>query len=212
MEKLNRRKFLGIMAGTAAAALRLPGCGGKPAGKRPNILFIFSDQQHWQAAGFKDKFFDTPGMDLFAKNSVVFENAFCTTPQCSPSRSSIMTGLYPSKTGVMGNMHNAGGDPLQMPTIGKWHLGEEKIATAGWNQEFLLHEGIDLNEENDSRVTDKAAKFLAENSNSQKPFALYLSYNNPHDIYFVERAPNIKIRPEIVLPASLADDQGERYE
>jgi len=199
MKNITRRQFLKTTA-ASAAALYLSGCNRNLVSKRPNVLFIFSDQQHWQAAGFEDKFFDTPGMDLFAKNSVVFENAFCTTPQCSPSRSSIMTGLYPHKTGVMGNMHNAGGDPLQMTTIatlfqkagyytgyfGKWHLGEEKIATAGWNEEFLLHEGYELNEENDSRVTEKAAKFLAQNANSDKPFALYLSYNNPHDIYFCQ--------------------------
>jgi len=212
MKNITRRQFLKTTVGSVTA-LSLGGCNLDAPNKRPNILFIFSDQQHWQAMGFEDKFFDTPNTDQFAKSSVVFDNAFCTTPQCSPSRSSIMTGLYPGKTGVMGNIHAAGGDPLQMPTIapvlqqsgyytgyfGKWHLGKEKIASAGWDEKSMLQV---LNEENDSRVTDKAAKFLAENSNSQKPFALFLSYNNPHDIYFCQGHNPSPDADEIPLPDS----------
>ena len=86
---------------------------------KPNIIFIFSDQQHWQAVGFEDDSFDTPSLDNLASNGTVFCNSFCTTPQCSPSRSSMLTGFYPSKTGVLGNIGAAGGSPLEMATIGK---------------------------------------------------------------------------------------------
>ena len=75
----------------------------------PNVLVIFSDQQHWRAMGCADPFFDTPGLDALAQESVFFERAFCSTPQCSPSRSSILTGFYPSTTGVWGNIGAAGG-------------------------------------------------------------------------------------------------------
>ena len=106
--------------------------------QRPNVVFIFSDQQHYQAMGFVDDFYDTPNIDALAEASVVFEHSFVTTPQCSPSRSSIMTGLYPHKTGMMNNQGAAGGTELALPTIGKrmqdggyltafmgkWHLGE----------------------------------------------------------------------------------------
>lgn len=112
---------------------------------RPNILFIFSDQQHWQAVGFEDASFQTPNLDQLAAEGTIFRNAFCTTPQCSPSRSSMMTGLYPSKTGVWGNIGAAGGDELKTPTIGamlqeagyhtayfgKWHLGKAPVGVAG---------------------------------------------------------------------------------
>ena len=221
MKNITRRQFLKTTT-ASTAALSLGGCNWKYAdnlntpNKRPNVLFIFSDQQHWQGVGFEDKFFDTPNIDQFAKSSVVFDNSFCTTPQCSPSRSSILTGLYPSKTGVMGNMHATGGDSLQMRTIapilqqsgyytgyfGKWHLGKEKIASAGWDQEWRINGATHLNEKGDNRVTEKAARFLAENSNSRKPFALFLSYINPHDIYLYKGHNTSPDVDEIPLPNS----------
>jgi arylsulfatase A-like enzyme len=161
---------------------------------RPNILFIFSDQQHWQAVGIEDATFRTPHLDRLAGGGTVFRHAFCTTPQCSPSRSSILTGLYPTATGVLGNVGAAGGEPLRMPTIaptlqaagyrtayyGKWHLGKEPVATAGWDDEF----GVASKETtDDAEVTRRACRFLRRAAGGDQPFALFLSYNNPHDIY-----------------------------
>jgi len=212
MKNITRRQFLKTTV-VSAAALSLGGCNPDTPNKRPNILFIFSDQQHWQAMGFEDKFFDTPNINQLAKSSIVFDNSFCTTSQCSPSRSSIMTGLYPSKTGVMGNVGAAGGNPLQMRTIasvlqqsgyctgyfGKWHLGDEEIALASWNEISITPA---LNENRDSHTTNKATTFLAENTNSQKPFALFLSYDNPHDIYFHTKHNPPANADEIPLPDS----------
>ncbi len=162
--------------------------------KKPNILFIFSDQQHWQAAGFQDPSFQTPNLDRLAEEGLVFSNAFCTTPQCSPSRSSIMTGLYPSKTGVLGNVGAAGGEPLRMPTIakllqkagyrtgyfGKWHLGKDPVGTAGWDED----EGVTGKENHrDADTTRNGLSFIRRAADSEQPFALFLSYRNPHDIY-----------------------------
>jgi len=177
--------------------------------KQTNILFIFSDQQHWQAAGFNDATFKTPGLDRFASKSTVFTRAFCTTPQCSPSRSSIMTGLYPSKTGVLGNIGQAGGDPLQSRTIGaalreagyrtayfgKWHLDKDPVGTAGWDEDW----GVTGPEKNkDAEVTCRALDFLARNARSAQPFAIFISYNNPHDIYAFKKERDLP--PKISLP------------
>lgn len=72
--------------------------------ERPNVVLIFSDQQHWRAWGGEDPFFETPSPDRLAQQSFVSGRSFCTTPQCSPSRSSMFTGRYPSETGVMGSI------------------------------------------------------------------------------------------------------------
>jgi arylsulfatase len=179
----------------------------------PNILFVFSDQQHWQAAGFMDPSFLTPHLDRLASQGTVFTEAFCTTPQCSPSRSSIMTGRYPSKTGVWGNMGAAGGDPLQMRTIGsllqgvgyrtayfgKWHLGKDPVGTAGWDEDF----GVTGPETTDDHeVTRRALAFLRDVGDSDRPFALFLSYNNPHDIYHFDREADPVPDGSVGLPPS----------
>ncbi len=180
---------------------------------KPNILFIFSDQQHWQAAGFADPSFQTPNLDRLAAEGTVFSNAFCTTPQCSPSRSSILTGLYPSKTGVLGNVGAAGGEPLRMPTIGamlqqagyrtayfgKWHLGKDPIGTAGWDEDF----GVTGPETTDDpEVTRRALHFIERTADDSRPFALFLSYNNPHDIYHFSRETDPTPRQPAPLPTT----------
>ncbi len=178
---------------------------------KPNIIFIFSDQQHWEALGCVDSTFTTPNLDKFATQSIRFTDAFCTTPQCSPSRSSILTGLYPSKTGVWGNHEQAGGPPLRNPTIGsvlqqagyetayfgKWHLGKEPEGTAGWQEDF----GVTGPEtRDDGEVTRRALKFLEARKSRERPFALFLSYNNPHDICRFGLPENLDCRSELPLP------------
>ena len=116
---ISRRKFVkaSLAASAALATGPIQNVLADNAETRPNILLIFSDQQHWHAMGFLDSFFDTPHLNALARESIVFENSFCTTPQCSPSRSSLLTGFYPTKTGVMGNVGAAGGKRLVQETI-----------------------------------------------------------------------------------------------
>ncbi len=187
--QLARRGFL--QATGAGLAGLAAGCGGGP--QRPNIVYVFSDQQHWEAAGYRNAFYDTPAQDELAKESFVFENFFCSTPQCSPSRSSMFTGLYPSATGVMGNIGAAGGDDLAMETFGpalqragyrtgyfgKWHLGDNPTAHAGWHEEFK--------EQQDLEATNRAVEFIGGSAAGDQPFAAVVSYLDPHDIYYFKR-------------------------
>ena len=71
---------------------------------RPNILWYCSDQQRFDSIGaLNNPHAHTPRLDAFLKESVTFDTAYCQTPICTPSRSSFLTGMYPSAVGVNGN-------------------------------------------------------------------------------------------------------------
>lgn len=64
--------------------------------KKPNILFVISDDQSYpHASAYGSTLVQTPAFDLVAHNGWLFNNAFVTSPGSSPSRASILTGLYP---------------------------------------------------------------------------------------------------------------------
>jgi arylsulfatase A-like enzyme len=61
-----------------------------------NVLLITSDQQHWDTLGATNPRIRTPALDRLASEGTRFERAYCNNPVCSPSRATIITGLYPS--------------------------------------------------------------------------------------------------------------------
>ena len=63
---------------------------------QPNILLITSDQQHHSALGTVNPKIRTPNLDRLAREGVQFDRAYCNNPVCSPSRSTMITGLYPA--------------------------------------------------------------------------------------------------------------------
>ena len=108
--------------------------------KRPNVLFIMSDDHTAQAIGAYgsrlSKLNPTPTIDRLAKEGMLFENAFCSNSICAPSRATILTGQYAHTCGVHDlrgsiesgrqylaiEMKKAG---YQTAMIGKWHLKKE---------------------------------------------------------------------------------------
>ena len=72
--------------------------------QKPNILWICSDQQRYDTLGcYGNRFVKTPALDSLAAESVLFENAFCQSPVCTPSRGSFLTGRYPVTSGTRQN-------------------------------------------------------------------------------------------------------------
>lgn len=72
--------------------------------KKPNVIILFADQHNKNVMGFEghpDVL--TPNLDKLAKKSVVFNRAYCTTGISAPSRSSLMTGIYPRTLGLLSN-------------------------------------------------------------------------------------------------------------
>lgn len=86
-------------------------------GKRPNILLITSDQQHWTTLGCINPEIHTPHLDRLASEGTRFTRAYCPNPTCTPTRASLITGLYPSQHGAY-----ALGTKLEeeVPTLGDY--------------------------------------------------------------------------------------------
>ncbi len=94
--------------------------------KKPNILLITSDQQHWTTLGVLNPEIETPNLDRLAAQGTLFERAYCPNPTCSPTRASMITGLYPSQHGC----YSLGTKLFEdAPTVGDL-LGEAGYRTA----------------------------------------------------------------------------------
>ncbi|MFP4054682.1 MAG: sulfatase [Phycisphaerae bacterium] len=68
--------------------------------RRPNILLITSDQQHYSTLGVVNPKIKTPALDRLCKHGTRFDRAYCPNPTCTPTRASILTGMYPSQHGA----------------------------------------------------------------------------------------------------------------
>ncbi len=73
---------------------------------RPNVLLIMSDDLNMDLGAFGHPLVKTPNIDGLAANGVGFSHAYAQYPVCNPSRSSLLTGLYPEQTGVIRNPDN----------------------------------------------------------------------------------------------------------
>ena len=155
--------------------------------KRPNILYIFTDQQSADAmscAGNGD--LCTPGMDRLAANGARFRNAYCSYPLCTPRRASMFTGKMPHELGITGNgapvpeervpmglgnvLSEAGYDCAY---AGKWHVPQ--IAIPDREHGFRRICGFD-----DNSIAATCAEFMAEDRD--RPFFLVAAFDNPHNI------------------------------
>ncbi len=71
--------------------------------KRPNVLFLISDDLNNLLGCYGDPLAKTPNIDRLAARGVTFNKAYCAFPLCGPSRNSMLTGLYPNSTGIQAN-------------------------------------------------------------------------------------------------------------
>jgi N-acetylglucosamine-6-sulfatase len=113
---------------------------------RPNIIFILIDDLRWDELGCTGHpFVNTPNIDRIAREGAMFRNAFMTTPLCSPSRASFLTGQYAHAHGITDNVDRSAAShqlvtfPLllhrsgyETAFIGKWHMGNDDTPRPGF--------------------------------------------------------------------------------
>lgn len=183
-------------------------------GKSPNVLVILCDDLRWNALGCTGHpFVKTPNIDQLAREGVLFENAFCTTSLCSPSRASILSGLYAHTHGVTNNFTEYPQTLQSFPKklqatgyetayIGKWHMGEGNDEPRPGFDWFVTHKGqgkyfdTEFNFNGKERkvvegyytttVTDMALQWIGERERD-KPWLLMLGHKAPHSFYTPEK-------------------------
>lgn len=108
--------------------------------KRPNLLFIFSDQHAARVAGcYGNPIVETPNLDRLAKGGVTFDSVYCPSPPCVPPRMSMLTARHPYRTQVWGNedmlspamptmAHSLGAAGYHPTLVGRLHaLGRDQL-------------------------------------------------------------------------------------
>ncbi len=223
MEKISvgspRLGLLKILAATlsvvaAGTLISRPAFGGE---KKANIIFILSDDHRWDAMGnMGHPFIQTPTLDRLAQEGIRFNNAFVTTPLCSPSRASFLTGMYAHRHGVKNNLtpwedrnvtflellKKAG---YKTAFIGKWHMPGRLPNILGKAVDRFVTftesggQGIyfDCPLIIDGKMQERKGKYLTEdltdlaiefmNREKGNPFCIYLAHKAVHQPFYSPR-------------------------
>jgi len=107
---LTRREFIYATGMATAASMLAPSIARGKAAERPNILWVVTEDICPDLGCYGDAYARTPNIDNFAKQGVVFSNCFDHSGVCAPSRSGIITGMYPTSIGTM-HMRSQGVPP-----------------------------------------------------------------------------------------------------
>ena len=155
----------------------------KPTTARPNILFVYTDDQStWSIGAYGNPNTLTPNLDRFASQGMLFQNAFTTTPVCSPSRAGLLTSLYSTQIGISDWLN---------PTL------EENGAT-GKKSGVLA----DL-------LTDKTLEFIR--ANKDRTWLAALHFREPHAPYVPTSIEDTKaladLRLELPVVQGLQSDR-----
>jgi len=155
--KTDRRTFLEATAGaavlaTAPSVMRAAGA----AGRKPNVIFAFSDEHRWQSMSFTElPQVHTPNMARLAEEGAHFTRCISNYPVCSPYRAILMTGRWPYRQkmldGSPGMIDNNYALSPHQPTlgsvfhgagyytgyVGKWHLGGVRAEPFGFDESLI---------------------------------------------------------------------------
>lgn len=226
---VTRREALKTAAALTAGLAMPMASHAQEAPKRPNILFIMTDDHARHALScYGSRLAKTPNLDRIAQEGVRFDNAFCTNALCGPSRASILTGKYSHRNGVMTNggpgfdgsqqtfpklLQQAG---YQTAIVGKWHL---QSAPTGFDYSIILpdqgiyHNPILIEQGGHKRIdgyvtdiiTERAIDFVRGRDKS-KPFCLMCHHKAPHRSWEPDDKHKDLFEADLPLPETFDDD------
>ena len=182
----------------------VPSDAAEPA-RRPNVVFLFSDDHAYQAIsayGNERKLLDTPNIDRIAKQGMRFDRCLVTNSICGPSRACILTGKYSHRNGFYNNSNSVfdgsqvtfpkllQGAGYQTAMIGKWHLNSDPTGFDEWHilpgqgiyyNPPMIHNGKKVKHEGYTTdlITDFSLEWLKQRDPS-KPFMLMCQHKAPH--------------------------------
>jgi N-acetylglucosamine-6-sulfatase len=200
------RSRLGAIFWLASSLIAAATTYAVPAPNRPNIVLIVVDDLRFDDLGAAGHpFVKTPNIDRLAREGARFLNAFATTPLCSPSRASILTGLYAHRHGIVDNTDRSAASHAlatfprglqragyETAFIGKWHMGNDETRRPGFDY-WVAMKGQGqatnplLNENGTSAIvrgyvsdifTERALEFLGRRR--ERPFFLQLAHKALH--------------------------------
>ncbi len=173
---------------------------------------------------------DTPNIDRFAAEGVIFRNSFCVAPQCSPSRAAMFTGRYPHSNGVMGLTHDGFGWEINSDET---HLAQ-CLRSAGYHTAAfgIIHETrdprrwgyqvVDQETVTAREVCDRMIRHLEQRAAERRtPFFVSVGCEEPHRMPgpgehhymgFLGDHVNPDSRHGVHIPRYLSDDEGTRAE
>ena len=200
---------------------------------RPNVVFIMSDDHAAQAiSAYGSRVNQTPHIDQLAREGMLFRNFFVTNSICTPSRASVLTGLYSHKNGVpvfnhidraqetLPKLLQAAG--YYTALVGKWHLGSDPTGFDRWeifpgqgaynDPELYTASGEKTYEGRYATdlVTDLAIDFIRERP-KDRPFFLMVHHKAPHREWTPDEAHRRLFEGrQIPEPATFWDDYSTR--
>ncbi len=172
--------------------------------KRPNIIFMMSDDHAYQAiSAYSDKLTQTPNIDRIAKEGMIFKNACVTNSICAPSRAVILTGKHTHINGKTDNYFPFDTTQVTFPQLlqeagyqtamfGKLHFGNSpkgfdqfKILPgqgAYYNPDFITKNDGTIRVEGYTTdiITDMTINWLDKERDAEKPFMLFYLHKAPH--------------------------------
>lgn len=199
MRLFNRERTQKLWMAACLTAFGVQSAISNQQSEVPNILLITADDMGATAGCYGDQLAITPNLDRLAAEGVLFETGYVTHASCSPSRSSILTGLYPHQNGHIGlaGLHpeyklkpNIQTLPAVLKEagyvngiIGKQHVKEGVADQIPFDFEWARH-GNPIVTRDVRLVAKKAAEFVEQAG--QNPFFLYVNYFDPHRPYNAE--------------------------